>query len=249
MRVAVAGGTGMVGSRLVTALRERGDEVVVLSRSEGVDLTTGEGLEAALAGVDVVVDVTSTYTNKHAEYVRFFGTVAERLQRAGAAAGVRRVVTLSIVGIDGLEGIAHYAGKLAQEKATEAGEVPTTILRASQFHDFAGQLIGWIAKGPLMPCPVQPVRTVELAAVVEQLALATRPDVERRVRIDLVGPREDMLHRQIRATAGARGRRLLVVPLPLPGAAWKKVRAGALQGGPDALVEGVDFDTWLAREH
>lgn len=246
MRVAVAGGTGMVGSRLVTALRERGDEVVVLSRSEGVDLTTGEGLEASLAGVEVVVDVTSTYTTKHEEYRRFFGSVAEQLQRAGAAAGVRRIVTLSIVGIDGLEAIAHYAGKLAQEQATEAGEVPTTILRAAQFHDFAGQLIGWVAKGPLMPCPVQPVRTVELAAVVEQLALAARPEGERRVRLDLVGPRRDVLHRQVRATARAEGRRLLVVPLPLPGAAWKRVRAGALAGGPDALVEGVDFDTWLA---
>jgi len=256
MRVAVAGGTGLVGSRVVQRLRERGDEAVVLARSAGIDVVAGTGLAQALAGVDVVVDATSTQAKTSQEYVDFFGAVARNLQSAGADAGVRRIITLSIVGIDGLGGgaFAHYDGKNAQERATEAGSVPTAILRATQFHGFAGQLIDWIAKGPLMPCPTQPVQTVDVDAVADELVTLARQAAagelaDVRVRRDLAGPEKRLLADLVRATARARGRRLLVVPVWIPGEAAKKVRAGVLQAPPGATIAGGTFDEWLAREY
>jgi len=252
MRIAVAGGTGLVGSKVVERLRARGDDVVVLARSTGVDLVAGTGVAEALEGVEVVVDATSTTARTAEECVAFFSAVARNLQTAGAAAGVRRIVTLSIVGIDGLGGgaFAHYDGKNAQEAATEAGSVPTAILRATQFHNFAGQLTEWIAKGPFMPCPKQPVQTVDVDAVADELAaLAHEELVEQHVRRDLAGPVKRMLADLVRATARAQGRRLVVVPVWLPGPSAAKVRAGVLQAPPGAKIAGGTFEEWLVREY
>lgn len=252
MRIAVAGGTGLVGSRVVERLRARGDDVVVLARSEGIDLVTGAGLAEALAGVDVVVDASSTPARTSQECIDFFGAVARNLQSAGATAGVRRIITLSIVGIDGLGGgaFAHYDGKNAQERATEAGPVPTAILRATQFHGFAGQLIDWIAKGPFMPCPKQPVQTVDVDVVADELAALAHEDlVEERVRRDLAGPEKRLLADLVRRTARARGQRLFVIPVRLPGLSATKVRAGVLQAPPGAKIAGGTFEEWLEREY
>lgn len=252
MRVAVAGGTGLVGSRVVDRLRARGDEVVVLARAAGVDIVAGTGLADALAGVEVIVDATSTTARTAAECVAFFGAVARNLQAAGAAAGVRRIVTLSIVGIDGLGGGAygHYDGKNAQERATEAGPVPTVILRATQFHGFAGQLIDWMAKGPFVPVPKQPVQTVDVDAVADELAALVHEELgSDRVRRDLAGPEKAMLADQVRRTARARGRRMLAIPVWLPGASAKKVRSGVLQAPAGATIAGGTFEEWLAREY
>lgn len=252
MKVAVAGGTGLVGSKVVERLKVRGDEVVVLARSTGVDLAAGTGVSEALDGVEVIVDATSTTARTSQECVAFFGSVARNLQKAGAAAGVRRIVTLSIVGIDGLGGgaFAHYDGKNAQEAATEAGTVPTAILRATQFHDFAGQLTEWIAKGPFMPCPKQPVQTVDVDAVADELvALAHEELTEQHVRRDLAGPVKRLLADLVRATARAQGRRLIVIPVWLPGVSAAKVRSGALQAPAGAKIAGATFEEWLVRKY
>lgn len=252
MRVAVAGGTGLVGAKVVERLAAQGHEPVVLTRGTGVDLTTGTGLADALVGAAAIVDATSLVSTKPADTVAFFTAVAGNLQQAGAAAGVRRVVTLSIVGIDGLGGGAfgHYDGKRAQEATTEAGEVPTAVLRATQFHGFAGQLIDWMAKGPLMPCPKQPVQTVDVDAVADQLvALALEEPAAQRVRRDVAGPEKQMMADLIRATAQARGRRLAVVPVWLPGATARKARNGVLQASPEAEIIGGTFAEWLQREY
>lgn len=252
MRIAVAGGTGLVGAKVVQRLRDRGDDVVVLARSTGVDLTTGAGLADALEGVEVIVDATSIVAKRPAEYVAFFRSVAEHLQRAGAAAGVRRIVTLSIVGIDGLGGgpFAHYDGKRAQEAATEAGSVPTSILRATQFHGFAGQLIDWVAKGGVLPCPKQPAQTVDVDAVADHLvAMVHEQTTEQHVRRDLAGPEKSLLADRARAIAKARGQRLWVLPVWLPGSTAKAIRAGVLQAPAGATIDGGTFEQWLAREY
>lgn len=250
MRIAVAGGTGMVGARVVAVLQARGDDVVVLARGAGVDLVSGSGLAEALVGVDAIVDVSSLPSRKAADCVAFFGAVARNLQDLGAAAGVRRIVTLSIVGIDGLGGgvFGHYDGKQAQEAATQAGPVPTVILRATQFHDFPRQLIEWTATGPLMPCPRQPVQTVELDAVVRHLVrLIEEPTDASHLRVDLAGPEKALMAQLVRKTAAARGQRLLVVPVWLPGQTARKVRQGALQAPATAIIDGCTFDAWLDR--
>ena len=125
--------------------------------------------------------------------------------------------------------------------------MPTTILRATQFHDFGGQLIDWFAKGPFVPCPSMPVQTVELDAVVRHLvSLARSAQLEPHVQIDLAGPERDQMRRQVKALARKRGRRLFVVPVRLPGDTWRRVRDGALQAPPGAVIDGVSFDEWLA---
>lgn len=245
MRIAVAGGTGLVGSEVARQATAAGHDVVVLSRSNGVDLVAGTGVEEALDGVEAVVDATSTTSQDRAECVAFFGSVARHLQAAAAATGVRRVVTLSIIGIDRMPDRAHYAGKLAQEEATRAGAVPATILRATQFHDFGRQLISWIAKGPLMPCPAAPVQTVAVETVAAHLLrLAVGEDEGRTVQ--LAGPQRHDLRSQVRRTARADGRRLFVVPVWLPGASERAAREGAMLPGPDAVIDGPSFDDWLA---
>lgn len=250
MKVAVAGGTGMVGARVVEGLKARGDDVVVLARATGVDLVAGEGLADALEGVEVIVDVTSLTARKSDECIAFFGAVATNLQEFGAMAGVGRIVTLSIVGIDGLGGsvFGHYDGKRAQEAATLAGTVPTVILRATQFHDFPRQFIEWTASGPLLPCPKQPVQTVDLDAVARHLVrLTSEPMADQHVRVDLAGPGKATLGELVRRIARQQGRRLIVVPVWLPGSTARKVRAGALQASPEAIIDGCTFEEWLAR--
>jgi uncharacterized protein YbjT (DUF2867 family) len=251
VKIAVSGGTGLVGRKVVARLTARNDEVVVLSRAHGVDLTTGERLEELLGGVDVIVDTTSTASTSPRATVPFFRAVATNLQRAGRAAGARRIVTLSIVGIDGLGGgpYGHYDGKRAQEEATASGPVPTVILRATQFHGFAGQMIDWQAKGGVLPMPRTPVQTVDVDAVADQLVrLTTEPVHEEHARLDVAGPEKRLLSELVKATAKARGQRVMVLPVWLPGATARRIRAGALQAPADALITGGTFEQWLARE-
>lgn len=250
MRIAVAGGTRLVGSKVVAHAETAGHDVVVLSRAHGVDLTTGKGLAERLAGLDVVVDTTSTTATAAKRTVPFFRAVAENLQAASEAAGVRRIVTLSIVGIDGLGGglYGHYDGKRAQEAATEAGSVPTTVLRATQFHDFAGQVIDLQARAGVLPMPRTPVQTVDVDVVAQHLVrLASEPRSEQRARHDLAGPEKRLLGDLVRATARARGKRLLVLPAWLPGKTPRRIREGALLAPPGAVLDGSTFDAWLER--
>lgn len=174
MRIAVAGGTGLVGRYVVEAARAAGHQTVVISRSAGVDLLTGTGLAAALDGADVVIDVSNTATLSRAKSVRFFETVTGQLLAAEAGAGVRHHVALSIVGVDRVP-VGYYAGKLRQEALIETGLVPWTVLRATQFHEFPAQQLARV-KGPVVPVLEAPAATVAAREVAGHLlALATGP--------------------------------------------------------------------------
>ena len=142
MRIAVIGGTGLVGRHTVDALARAGHEPVAVARSQGVDLSTGEGLDEALAGANAAIDVTNAHAGDAEEARSVFGAMTERLLAAEARAGVAHHVLLSILGVDRVEGNAHYAGKRRQEELVEAGPVPSTILRATQFHEFAEMVVG-----------------------------------------------------------------------------------------------------------
>ncbi len=137
MRVAVAGGTGVVGRLVVSALQEQGHHPTVLARSVGVDVISGDGLAAALDRVDAVVDVTNVVTVRRATAVRFFETSTRQLLDAGTRAGVRHYVVLPIVGIDGVD-YGYYEGKRRQERLALDSDLPVSVLRSTQFHEFAG---------------------------------------------------------------------------------------------------------------
>jgi len=243
MRVAVAGGTGVVGSRVVEALRADGHDAVALSRRTGVDLTTGEGLDAAVEGVDAVVDTSNVSTLSADAAIRFFQTATGNLVAAAARAGVPHLVLLSIVGIDRMPH-DYYAGKLAQERVVEASQVPWTILRATQFHEFAGQLFDRAKLGPLHLAPrarVQPIAARDVGA--HLATLATGAPQGRAA--DLAGPREEAMDQMVKAYARRTGHRGWVPSVSLPGAQMKAMRAGLALPGSDAVLTTQTFAEWL----
>jgi len=245
MRIAVAGGTGVVGRYAVEAARAAGHEVVVLSRSAGADVITGVGLADALEGVDAVVDTTNTTTLSAAKAVSFFETATRNLLAAEEAAGIGHHVALSIVGIDGIDS-SYYAGKLAQERAVAAGSVPFTIARAAQFHEFAGQLLAGMS-GPVALMPKLLMRPVAAREVGEHLVRIASGAAAGRAR-DLVGPRDEVLVDLARRQLAFDGVRRRVWGVRLPGAYGKGLASGSLRGGADALRGEITFDAWLGSE-
>ncbi|MEV0720086.1 NAD(P)H-binding protein [Asanoa sp. NPDC050611] len=176
MRVLVIGGSGVVGRPTASALSQRGHQVAILSRGGTAgpagteafqgDLTTGAGLEKALAGVDCVVDCANVTTTSRSAAVRYFTDTTHRLGVLAAAAGVKHHVVLSIVGVDKIP-FGYHVGKLAQEQAALAGPVPATILRATQFHEFAGQTMNQMKFGRFSVVPqmvTQPIAAAEVGA-------------------------------------------------------------------------------------
>ncbi|GAA1134361.1 SDR family oxidoreductase [Nocardioides aquiterrae] len=240
MRLAVAGGTGLVGRLVVEEAAARGHEVVVLARSAGTDLTTGTGLAQRLAGVEAVVDATNHVSQKRAEAEAFFGGVTRHLLDAEAAAGVGHHVVLSIVGIDDVD-TGYYAGKRLQERLVAEGPLPWTVLRATQFHEFAEQALGFARVGPFSLVPrmlSQPVAAREVAAHLVDLAEAGPAGRAP----ELAGPERHQMTDLARRVA--RGRR--VVPVPLPGKAGRAMRAGALCPAGAGPRGRLTFEEWLA---
>nr|MDQ6945417.1 SDR family oxidoreductase [Actinomycetota bacterium] len=244
MRIAVAGGTGMVGRYVTMAAEQRGHQVVVISRARGVDLRTGKGLDGALEGVEVIIDVTNVVTTNKKRATAFFTEVAGRLATVGADRGVHHVVTLSIVGLERTAGYGYYQAKLCHEQAALAGPVPATVLRATQFHEFASQILARTRRGPLACTPtmwVQPVAARTVGVTLIDLAVSEPVGMAG----ELAGPEPAALVSLARALLRQRGERVAVLSLPLPGAAGKAMRNGALLPGPGARLEGPTFEQWL----
>lgn len=242
MRVAIAGGTGLIGRHVVALVEQSGHQPVVLARSRGVDITTGSGLDAALAGVEVVIDVSNVATLSKKRSVRFFTTGTEHLIEAGGRAGVKHHVALSIVGIDRV-GFGYYAGKLSQEDLIRRGGLAWTVLRATQFHEFAGQLLDR-SPGPLAVAPrmrIQPVASREVARRLVELAAGPAMGLAP----EIAGPQVHELVDLVRQVARARGRRRLVLPLPVPGGS--ATRNGLLPTG-EHITGTQTFEEWLRSD-
>ncbi|HVX22273.1 MAG TPA: NAD(P)H-binding protein [Acidimicrobiales bacterium] len=246
MKVAIAGGTGVVGRFAVEAARERGHEVVVLSRSTGVDLRSGDGLAEALDGVEVVVDATNAATMKEAEAAAMFTGMTGNLQAVGAAQGVARLVTLSIVGLERVP-LGYYRAKLAQEAAARAGPLPVTVVRATQFHEFPAQVVQRSRVGPVALVPHMRLQPVAARAVGQVLAeVAEQPAGGGTV--EVAGPEVLDLVTMARTLARHRHRRLLVLPVPVPGAGKAMRTGGQLPQGGGARIVGPTFGEWLATD-
>ncbi|KUF17772.1 SDR family oxidoreductase [Streptomyces silvensis] len=248
MRIAVAGATGNIGARTVAALEKDGHETVRVSRSLGVDLMTGEGLDAALTGVDAVVDSTNCKATDPKETVAYFGTTTRNLLAAGARAGVRHHVLLSIVGIHRVDGNAHYAGKREQERLVGEGPVPWSIVPATQFHDFAAMVTGWTernGRATIAPLLVQPVAPEDVAAVLAEVAVG---DPQGRY-ADVAGPGPQDLVDMARRTLLAQGREGEVELLPT----WEGIFGTSMAGpvllpGAGARIMPTSFEEWLASQ-
>jgi uncharacterized protein YbjT (DUF2867 family) len=242
MKIAVAGGTGVAGRLVVEELRARGHAPVPLSRRAGVDLVTGDGLEAALAGAEAVVDASNVTAMRKSVAVGFFDAAGRNLLRAAEHAGVAHLVTLSIVNVDRVR-YPYYAGKVRQEEIVRGGAVPWTILRATQFHEFAGQMLANLP-GPLAlvpTAPVQPVAVREVAAALADLVLAGPQGMAP----DLAGPREESLVDMARRVmAAGLARRRPVVPVRFPGG----MSAGGLRPSGPGTRGTQTFTEWLTEQ-
>ena len=242
-RIAVAGGTGTVGRRVVERVRRLGAEPVVISRSSGVDLTTGAGLNQLLEGVDAVIDVTNIVTQNRRRATAFFETSTGHLLKAEEAQGVGLHVLLSIVGIDRV-GFGYYQAKVAQEEMVRQGAVPWTILRATQFHEFAAQMLGGGRVAVVPSMLSQPVAAQDVAD--ELVRLATAPAAG--MAAEIAGPREERVPDMARRLASATGSRSFVLTVPLPGATGRGMRTGALLPTDPGPRGACTFDEWLQRQ-
>lgn len=244
MRIAVAGGTGWIGRLVVTRAQGAGHDVTIISRTHGVDLTTGEGLAAALQGSDALIDVTNSPGTGKRAAMGFFEASTTNLLTAAREAGVRHHVLLSIVGIDRVPW-SYYEAKLRQEELVAAADIGWTVLRSTQFHEFPAQLLE-STNGPVLPVPRMrsaPVAASEVAAHLVDLAsgapLARAPEIS--------GPEVHEMPDLARRLLKALGRRRTVLPVRLPGQAGAKMASGALLPADGGIVGKQTFDEWLAE--
>ncbi len=245
MRIAVAGATGNIGARTASILERDGHDVVRISRSLGVDLTTGEGLDAALEGVDAVVDAVSSPPVDPDETRDYFGTTTRNLLAAEQRAGVRHHVLLTIVGIGRIDGgTAHYSGKREQERLIEEGAVPWTIVPATQFHDFAALAASWTEHdgvSVIAPLLVQPIAPDDIAQVLAEIATG---EPQGRY-VDVAGPETQDLVDMARRTNDVLGRNVKLVP-SWSGPIGVEMAGNVLLPGENARIAPTTFDQWLA---
>ena len=185
MKIVVIGGTGLIGTKLVKLLREKGHEALAASPSSGVNTITGEGLAEALAGAQVVVDLANAPAWEDKAVLEFFETSGRNLLAAEAAAGVRHHVALSIVGTDRTPDNGYFRAKVAQEKLIETSGIPYTIIRSTQFMEFLGGIAASGTNGNtvrLSPGLFQPIAADDVAAIVADVALAAPRKRHRRDR-------------------------------------------------------------------
>jgi uncharacterized protein YbjT (DUF2867 family) len=246
MRIAVAGGTGTVGRHVVDSLVANGHESIVLTRSTGVDLRSGDGLVEMLHRVDAVVDVTSVATTRADVSERFFRAVTTNLLTAEEEAGVPHHLALSIVGAAQI-GAAYYAGKKIQEELVMATRGRWTIARATQFHEFIFQVIPPGSLGPLQIVPTivtQTIAAAEVGAIVARLA--TEPPAG--LTADVAGPNVERMADLVRRYLRTTGSRRPVIEVSFPGAWWRSLRDGSILPKAEAILGTQTFEEWLKEQ-
>jgi uncharacterized protein YbjT (DUF2867 family) len=262
MKIAIAGGTGTLGRHVAAELAGRGHDVRVLSRlhqgvrggvppeeqsrsrTYPVDLTTGAGLDDALAGCEVVVDASND-SSKNAAATLVGGT--RRLLAVGREAGVTHHLGVSIVGCE-LVPMGYFRVKAEQEEVVTVGTVPWTIVRATQFHEYVAAMLGAGARWRAVPVPlalVQPVAVAEVARVVADAA----EEPPRAGRVQIAGPEVVGAVSLARAWRRAAGARAVLVPTPLPGRLGRALRGGALTTENPDVRGCVTFADWLAAAY
>jgi uncharacterized protein YbjT (DUF2867 family) len=243
-RIAVAGATGRVGGHLVELLEGQEHDVVPISRTHGVDLITGTGLDEALAGVQCVVDAATGPSPDQVEATEFFTTAARNLQAAGRRGGVERIVVVSIIGCDRFSA-GYNVAKVAHERALEAGPIPVRVVRAAQFHEFVPLMLEWRTQGDVVSVPR--MRTQPVAAETVAKAVA-RMVAEPEARLaEIAGPRAESLVELAKLYVSKLRNGLRVEEVSDPDDPDSELFAdGGLLPGPHATLAGPTFAGWVA---
>ncbi|MGE2718902.1 SDR family oxidoreductase [Mycolicibacterium celeriflavum] len=246
MKITVIGSTGLIGSKLVSLLGEDGHAVVGAARSTGLDVLTGDGVADAVAGADVVIDVTNSPSFEDAAVMDFFTTSTTNLVTAAKAAGVGHYVALSIVGCDELPESGYLRAKVAQETIIRDSGLPYSIVRATQFHEFAEAITDSLSVDGEVRAPdalIQPIAAEEVAAEVARVAVAE----PRNGHTDVGGPDTMPFADLARAVLARRGDDRRVVASG--DATYFGTRLGerSLVTGDGAVTAATRFTDWLAE--
>jgi uncharacterized protein YbjT (DUF2867 family) len=246
MKILVIGGTGLIGSKLVKLLTERGHEAIAASPATGVNTITGEGLDAALSGVDVVVDVANSPSFEDKAVLEFFQTSGRNLLAAEKRAGVRHHVALSVVGTRRLAESGYFRGKIAQEDLIEAAGIPYTIVHSTQFFEFLGGIVQSGTQGDdvrLSSAYVQPIASEDVALAMADATLGAPVNGI----VEIAGPEKVRLSDLARRYMGKIGDTRTVL-------ADAGVRYFGALLADDTLVPGsgprlgrIDFETWFSH--
>jgi uncharacterized protein YbjT (DUF2867 family) len=244
MKIAVIGGTGLIGSQVVRILNAGGHEAVPHSPSTGLDLLSGHGLPEALDGADVVVNLTNSPTFDDASPA-FFRTTMDNLLAAATAAGVGHAVILSIVGAELVPDLVYYRAKVLQEDLLKAGPVPYSIVRATQFFEFMDAALSWTADENtvrLPATPIQPMAAADVAQAVADVCVGAPLQGTR----DVAGPEVFTLDELGRITLAAKGDQRTVVTDDSAGM-FAAAPGDALIAKDDAVIAKTAYREWLAR--
>lgn len=247
MKIVVIGGTGLIGSKTVERLRKKGHDVLAASPNSGVNTVTGEGVAAALAGAQVVVDLANSPSFEEKAALEFFAASGRNLLAAETAAGVRHHVALSVVGTDRLQGMGYFRGKLLQEKLIKESGIPYTIVHATQFFEFTAAIANTGAGGDtihMSPAYFQPMAADDVADAMADVALATPLNGT----TEIAGPERvrmnELVGRFLKATNDPRK------VVADPGALYYgqvAVDDRTLVPGENARIGAVHFEDWLSR--
>jgi uncharacterized protein YbjT (DUF2867 family) len=247
MKIVVIGGTGLIGSKLVAFLRESGHEVIAASPSKGVNTLTGEGLNEALAGAQVVIDVANSPSFEDNAVMEFFTTSGRNLHAAEANAGVKHHVALSVVGTDRLLASGYFRAKMAQEDLIKSSPIPYTIVRATQFFEFVGAIGQAGADGQtvrLPPVLMQPIVSDDVAQALAEVAVAE----PRNGTVELAGPEPIRMDELVRRFFIANGDTREVIADPNAHYYGTPLNDHSLTPGDNPLVGATRFDDWLNRQ-
>ncbi|WP_342380396.1 SDR family oxidoreductase [Myxococcus stipitatus] len=246
MKMVVIGGTGLIGTKVVARLRGQGHEVIAAAPSSGVNALTGEGLDEALAGAQVVVDVANSPSFEDQAVLEFFETSGRNLLAAEEKAGVKHHVALSVVGTERLLGSGYFRGKMAQEKRITAGRIPYTLVRATQFFEFMGGIAKAGTEGDTVRVStalMQPISSDDVADAVAEAALGAPVQGI----VEVAGPERmrvsDVVQRYMNAKQD--GRKVIADAHALYFGV--ELNDQSLTPGDKARIGPTRFDEWLRR--
>jgi uncharacterized protein YbjT (DUF2867 family) len=246
MKIVVIGGTGLVGSKVVSNLRQKGHEVIAAAPNTGVNTITGEGLTEALAGAQIVIDVANSPSFEDEAVLNFFKTAGRNLAAAERIAGVRHHIALSVVGTDRLPESGYLRAKFAQEELIRASGIPYTIIRSTQFFEFLGGIAQSATDGQsvhLSPAHLQPIASDDVAALVTKVAtMAPANGV-----IELAGPERIGLDDLVRRYFAAKRDPREVVTDIHARYFGTELNDKSLTPGDNPHIGPTSFETWLAQ--
>ena len=243
-KIVVIGGTGLIGSKVVSKLSEQGYEAIAASPQSGVNTLTGEGLAEVLEGASVVVDVSNSPSFEDAAVMEFFETSTRNLLMYEAEAGVGHHVALSVVGCDELPGSGYLSAKVAQEKLIKESTIPYSIIRATQFFEFATRIADSTMEGNTVRLPsvaFQPLAADDVAKVVANTASGSPLNGT----VDVAGPEEFRFDQFIRLSLSAHNDPREVIAGPQARYFGTELNERSLVPGDGALIAETRFEDWL----